>query len=172
MLYRIDLPMKILVVYYSFEGNIKFIGDIIAKELGADVLELKLEKETTSKEYMKNYIGEKQVLMKTTPPLKEYDIKIDDYDMLIIGTPIWSGTYAPAIRTFFAQEKIENKTIGVYYSFTVKPGLIVENLSKELKGSCIVAKIGFRDPLKNKPELAKERARRWAQDLKSEYITK
>ena len=164
--------MKILVIYYSFDGDTKFIGDAIAEELGADVLELKLEKEITTKEYMRNYIGEKQVLMKTTPPLKEYDINIDEYDVLILGTPIWSGTYAPAIRTFFAQETIENKTIGVFYSFTVKPGLIVENLSKELKGSCIVAKIGFRDPLKNKPEFAKERAKRWAQDLKSEYITK
>ena len=167
-----DELMKVLVVYYSFEGATKLIGEAIAKELGADILELKLQLEVKSKEYMKYYLGEKQVLMKTTPLLKEYDIIIDNYEMLIIGTPIWSGTFSPAIRSFFTQEKFKDKIIGIFYSFSVKPGLVAENITKELKGNCIVAKIGFKDPLKYKPELAIERATRWAEDLKSEYITK
>ncbi len=164
--------MKALVVYYSFEGATQLIGDAIAEELGADTLELKLVKEVKSKEYMKKYLGEKQVLMKTTPLLKDYEMNIADYEMIIIGTPIWSGTYAPAIRSFLEQEKLKDKIIGLFYSFTVKAGLIAENLAKDLKGNCIVAKIGFKDPLKYKPELAIKRAKRWAQDLKSEYITK
>jgi len=164
--------MKALVVYYSFEGATKLIGEAIAEELSADVLELKLVKEVKSKEYMKYYLGQKQVLMKTTPLLKEYDITIDDYEVIIIGSPIWSGTYSPAIRTFLSQEKFKDKIIGIFYSFSVKPGLVAEHISKELKGNCIVAKIGFKDPLKYNPELAIERATRWAEEIKAEYITK
>ncbi len=167
-----DESMKALVVYYSFEGATKLIGDAIAEELGADILELKLVKEVKSKEYMKYYLGQKQVLMKTTPLLKEYDITFDDYEILIIGTPIWSGTFSPAIRTFLTQEKFKDKIIGIFYSFSVKPGLVADNISKELKGNCIVAKIGFKDPLKYKPELAIERATKWAEEIKAEYITK
>jgi len=164
--------MKALVVYYSFEGDTKLIGDTIAEELGADILELKLVKEVTSKDYMKYYLGEKQVLMKTTPLLKEYEINLDNYETIIIGTPIWSGTYAPAIRSFLEQEEIKDKMIGLFYSFTVKAGLIAENFARDLKGNCIIAKIGFKDPLKYKPEMAIKRAKRWAQDMKAEYITK
>ena len=153
--------MKALVVYYSFEGDTKLIGDTIAEELGADILELKLVKEVTSKDYMKYYLGEKQVLMKTTPLLKDYEINLDNYETIIIGTPIWSGTYAPAIRSFLEQEKIKDKMIGLFYSFTVKAGLIAENFARDLKGNCIIAKIGFKDPLKYKPEMAIKRAKRW-----------
>ncbi|MHA1442530.1 MAG: flavodoxin family protein [Candidatus Heimdallarchaeota archaeon] len=164
--------MKSLVVYYSFEGATKLIGDAIAEELSADILELKLVKEVKSKEFMRNYLGQKQVLMKTAPLLKEYDITIDDYEIIIIGTPIWSGTYSPAIRSFLEQEKLKDKMIGLFYSFSVKAGRIVDNFAKDLKGNCIIAKIGFKDPLKYKAELAIVRAKRWARDLKSEYITK
>ncbi|MHA1124131.1 MAG: flavodoxin family protein [Candidatus Heimdallarchaeota archaeon] len=164
--------MKALVVYYSFEGATKLIGDAIAEELGADVLELKLVKEVESKEYMKNYLGGKQVLMKTTPLLKDYELNINEFEMIIIGTPIWSGTYSPAIRTFITQEKLKDKKLGFFYTFSVKAGLIAENFAKNLKGNIVVAKIGFRDPLKRNPELAVERAKRWAQDLNSEFITK
>lgn len=164
--------MKALVVYYSFEGDTKLIGDAIAEELGADILELKLVKEVQSKEYMKYYLGEKQVLMKTTPLLKDYEFNMDDYETIIIGTPIWSGTYAPAIRSFLEQEKLKDKLIGIFYSFTVKPGLIAQHFTNDLKGNCIIAKIGFKDALKYKPELAITRAKKWAQGIKSEYITK
>ena len=157
--------MKKLVVYYSFEGDAKLIGDAIAEEIGADVLELKLVKEPKKKEYMKYYLGEKQVLMKTTPLLQPYDINPEDYDLIIIGTPIWSGTFAPAIRTFFTEEKLNEKLIGLYYCFTVKAGLISEHLRKELKNNTILDEIGFMDPKENDPERGTTRAKKWAKNL-------
>lgn len=157
--------MKKLVVYYSFEGNVKIIGDAIAEEIGADVLELKLLKEPQKKEYMKYYLGEKQVLMKTTPLLQPYEIDLTEYDLIIFGTPIWSGTFAPALRTFFADHEIKEKIIGLYYSFTVKAGLISEYLRKELKENTILNEIGFKDPLEHNLEREKERAKKWAKNL-------
>ena len=162
--------MKALVVYYSFEGDSKFIGDAIASELKADVLELELQKEVKSKDYMKTYLGEKQVLMKTEPLLKPYDIKPQDYDVLIIGTPVWSGTYAPAIRTFFRLEEIKDKKIGLFYCFTVKAGRVSRRMKNRLKGNVFIGDIGFKDPLKGDKDLALKRVKRWAEGIK-EYLT-
>ena len=158
--------MKSLVVYYSFEGNAKLIGDAIAEEISSDVLELQLKVEIDKKEYMKEYLGEKQVLMKTTPLLKPYELNLDDYDLLIIGTPVWSGTFAPAIRTFFAQHEIKNKKIGLFYCFTVKAGLISKYLNEELKDNEIINEIGFKDPMKIDKEKAILKAKKWARFLK------
>jgi len=162
--------VKALVVYYSFEGDSKFIGDAIASELKADVLELELQKEVKSKDYMKTYLGEKQVLMKTEPLLKPYDIKPQDYDVLIIGTPVWSGTYAPAIRTFFRLEEIKDKKIGLFYCFTVKAGRVSRRMKNRLKGNVFIGDIGFKDPLKGDKDLALKRVKRWAEGIK-EYLT-
>jgi len=40
--------MKTLVVYYSLEGNTKFIAETISKTVGADLLELKPIKDISS----------------------------------------------------------------------------------------------------------------------------
>jgi flavodoxin len=154
--------VKALVIYYSFEGDTKFIGDAIAKELGADVLELKLEKEVKDKDYMKKYLGEKQVLMKTAPKLKPLDKKPEDYDLLVIGTPIWSGTYAPALRSFFELTDIKNKQIALFYCFTVKRGRIFRYLRRALKGNKIIEDIGFKDPLQGDKDQALKRVKNWS----------
>ncbi|MCE7745388.1 MAG: flavodoxin family protein [Candidatus Heimdallarchaeota archaeon] len=162
--------MKSLVVYYSFEGDTKFIGDAIAKEFEADVLELTLEKEVKSKDYMKQYLGEKQVLMKTEPLLKPYDKKPQDYDLIIIGTPVWSGTYAPALRTFFRFEEIKGKNIAFFYCFTVKAGRVSRRMKKRLRRNDFIGDIGFKDPLKGDKDMALQRVKRWVEGLK-EYLT-
>ncbi len=159
--------MKSLVVYYSFEGDTKFIGEAIAKELGSDILELSLEKEVKNKDYMKKYLGEKQVLMKTTPLLKPFDKNPADYDLLIIGTPIWSGTYAPALRSFFESTTIKEKQIALFYCFTVKRGRIFRHMKKALKGNKIIETIGFKDPLKENTNLALKRVKNWVQKITS-----
>ncbi|NHJ49448.1 MAG: flavodoxin [Asgard group archaeon] len=157
--------MKSLVVYYSFEGDTKFIGDTIAKELGSDVLELKLEKEVKDKDYMKKYLGEKQVLMKTTPLLKPMDKNPNDYDLLIIGTPIWSGTYAPALRSFFESTDFKDKQVAIFYCFTVKRGRIFKHMKKALEGNKIVENIGFKDPLQLEKESVMIRTKKWASKI-------
>ncbi|MBN1328807.1 MAG: flavodoxin family protein [Candidatus Heimdallarchaeota archaeon] len=157
--------MKIPVVYYTFDGDTKFIGDAIAKELNADVLELKLVVDMKSKDFIKNSLGKKQILMKTEPLLKPYYEKPNQYDVLIIGTPIWSGTYAPAIRTFLHAEIIRDKLIGLFYCFTVKQGRISKHMKKALKGNTIISEIGFRDPLKEDKELALNQVKKWAESF-------
>jgi flavodoxin len=157
--------MKSLVVFYSFEGDTRLIGQTIGKEIDADILELDTVVKTKSKDYMKNVIAEKQVLMKTKPKLKEYQIKIDDYDLIFIGTPIWSSTFTPALRTYFSQETIKGKKIALYYCYTVKEGRIVEYLEKELEGNTILGSMGFQDPLKNDVEKVKEKAVKFAKRM-------
>jgi flavodoxin len=162
--------MKSLVVYYSFEGDTELIGNAIAKEIGADVLKLEPEVEVDNKEFMKKYLGEKQVLMKTEPILKPYDIDIDDYDFLIIGTPIWSGTFAPAVRTFLNKEKIEGKKIAIFYCFTVQPGRISQYFMEALEGNEIIAQKGCKDPLKEDTEKHLQLAKEWIRAVVDEQL--
>jgi len=145
------------------------LGELIAKELDATILELKLVQEPKSKDYMKYYLGEKQVLMKTEPKLRPYDINPADFDLIILGTPIWSGTFAPAIRTFLSHEKIKDKKIALFYSFAVKRGLISKHLRKTLAGNEILAEIGFKDPRQEKSDLVQSRIKSWVKKLQQYY---
>ena len=101
---------KTLVVYYSWGGNTKAVGDYIATKIGADVYEIE-----TGTPYPANYdecvrlVGEQG--REYTPPLKPTPIELDDYDVVFIGSPCWWGTIANPVRSFIMQHDFSGKTV-------------------------------------------------------------
>jgi len=148
--------MEKLVVFYSLEGNTKFIAQNLAQGIEADILELKPEKEIPKTEPLKHFWGGKQVVMRETPKLKKYDINLADYDILIIGTPVWSFNFSSPIRTFLKENKIKNKKIILFCTNEGMKGKTFENLKKELLGNEIIAEIEFQSVLKKPKENLKK----------------
>lgn len=142
--------MKILVVYYSFEGNSKYIAELIKTYMNADILELKLVEELKSKGFLKYFWGGKQVLSNQKPKLQNIDKNLDDYDLIFIGTPVWAWSFSPALNTFFAENKITDKKIALFCCSGGGKGKTFEKMKAELKGNEIVGEMEFIDPLKKK----------------------
>lgn len=157
-------PGKKLVVYYSLEGNTMFIAEVIAEATGADQLELQPDKEPKSKGFTKYLWGGRQVFMKDKPLLKSLDKNPADYDLLFIGSPVWSWNYAPALRSFFPEVKLEGKKIGLFCCHQGSPGKTLENMKKELGGNTILGEKDFRQPLADKKQ-NKEKAQKWAKEI-------
>jgi len=108
--------MKKLIVYYSFEGNTEFFVKALAQHADAEILALKPVKERESKGFSKFVWGGFQAVMKQKPDLKPYTFKPGDYDIIIFATPVWAGTYAPPLRTFFENEDIIAKKVAYFYT--------------------------------------------------------
>lgn len=106
--------MKVLVVFYSLEGHTKSIANIIKNELKCDSIELKTEKEIPKKGLKKFLWGGKSVLFKEKPTLINSISNLEQYETIIIGTPIWAGTYAPPINTFISQSEIKGKKLAFF----------------------------------------------------------
>ena len=49
--------LRSIVIFYSYEGNTRFIANTISKEIYADILELKPKKDMNSKGFMKYVWG-------------------------------------------------------------------------------------------------------------------
>jgi flavodoxin len=142
--------LKSLVVFYSLEGNTKFIAAKIAQVFGADTLELKPEKEINSGSAMRFFWGGGQVVMKETPKLKEYKINLNDYSLIIIGTPVWAFNYTPPIRTFLKENKITGKKLILFCTHGGAKGKTFENLSAGLADNEIIGAADFFNVLKDK----------------------
>lgn len=106
--------MKAVVVYYSLEGNTKFVAEQIAKELDADLLEIQSVKKYSAEGPMKYAIGGKDAVTGKKPELEPYSFNKEDYDLVIIGTPLWAGTCAPPIRTFLSTEKLNASKVAFF----------------------------------------------------------
>jgi len=100
--------MKTLVVYYSRTGITKRIAEEISNLINCDVEEL-VDKENRSGiiGYIKSgYEAARN--KKTQIETPKHDIA--NYDLLIIGTPVWAGKMAVPIKTYIDQnmDKIPN----------------------------------------------------------------
>lgn len=157
--------MKCLIVFYSLSGNTKFIAESMAAAVGADLLELKILKPIEGGGFMKYFLGGRQAIKKEKPELLPLGKNIADYDMLIIGTPVWAFTFTPAIRSFLTNEKITSKKIALFCCCDGMPGKTLANIKKEIPENEFIGEIIF-EKTSNNREKNKEQAVVWINSLK------
>ena len=92
--------MKSLILYYSYRGNTQRIAERIHSAIGGDIARI-----DTVVPYTGSYDdvvaqGEREVKQGFLPELKAMDIDLDRYDTIVLGTPVWWYTCAPAWSAF------------------------------------------------------------------------
>ena len=104
--------MNILVIYYSRTGTTGKIARCIAEEIGC---EHEAIVDTVSRNgvigFMRS-IG--SVMRKNLTNIEEMDHDPPQYDLVIIGTPIWAGRVSAPVRTFIHQHKDSLKTAAFF----------------------------------------------------------
>jgi len=153
-----------LVVYFSFEGNTKLIAEKIGETLNADVIELKTSKKYPTEGIGKFFWGGKSVVFGDKPTLTNESIDLSHYDTIIIGTPVWAGSFAPPIRSFVNDYKIVNKKIAIFASHGGGGAAkCFAKLKEALAENKFVGEIAFVEPKKNPESI--DSAAKWAAAL-------
>ncbi|MDR1498975.1 MAG: hypothetical protein LBS34_01660 [Rickettsiales bacterium] len=107
---------KILVVYYSWGGNTKDLATKIQKKTGGDIFELIQENPYPSTYDETIKVAKSDVDSDFTPPLKGKVNNIEKYDVIFLGSPVWWGTIAPAVKTFLSENDLGGKIIVPFVS--------------------------------------------------------
>ena len=92
--------MKTAIVYYSQSGNVRWTACKMADILKADLIELECVRQYPDKGFKKFYWGGKSAVMQETPKLQPYVFNGEEYDRIILGSPVWASNIAPPLRTF------------------------------------------------------------------------
>ena len=149
---------KILIVYYSLTGNTQFIAETLRDSIEADVLELKPIKELNADSGSRFMWGGYQSKMKIKPKLMDFDINPLEYDLIILGTPVWAWDISPPMRSFLSKFDLTSKKV-VLWMCHAGDGIKAMSRFKEiLKNANIVDSITFQEPLKKDSDENKEKA--------------
>lgn len=103
--------MNKLIVYFSYTNNTKMIANKIKNKLNCDILEIK-----TIIPYSEDYdtvVNDEQNSEASNhlPEIQKIDIDLNQYDEIILETPVWWYRPVPAIRTFLTQNDLSGKII-------------------------------------------------------------
>lgn len=99
--------MKTAIVYYSMSGNVAYAAEKVAKETPADLVEIAPKYAYPSTGVKKFLVGGKAVVTGRTPELLPYELDFDAYDRIVLGTPVWVGSFVPPLRTFIEENRAE-----------------------------------------------------------------
>ena len=156
--------MSILVVYFSFDGNTKFIAEKITETINADIIELKTSKKYPTEGLSKYFWGGKSVIFGEKPKLTNDSIDLNRYETIFIGTPVWAGSYTPPIKSFISQYKLQGKRIALFASHGGNGAeKCFAKLKAALPGNKFIGEMAFLEPKKNSD--SSNKAVRWATDL-------
>ncbi len=106
--------MKTLVVYFSNSGNTRTVAQTLAAYLDADLEEIRERKSRPLLRVPKE--GEKpeglSVMKAAMGGFLRLSSQIEDprhdpsgYDLVIVGSPVWAGGIAPAVRSYLKRHR-------------------------------------------------------------------
>lgn len=121
---------KIAVVFYTYTNNTKKIAEMIKDRIGAEIIQI-----DTIMPYSGTYeevvaLAKKEVNAGFKPPIQSMDILLEEYDTIILGTPVWWYTMAPAVLTFLTEADLRGKQIIPFATNAGWPGHTFQDIKK------------------------------------------
>ncbi len=159
--------MKSLVVYFSLTGSTEFVAKIIADQLGADLCEVVDKRHKKGKLiYLKG--GAASFREKLTEI--EVSKSIDEYDFIVVGSPVWAGKITPAIRTFLSLNDFSQKKGAFFITLGgKKPEKSFENLRKTTGFCSVVQGLAVSNTIEDKKEVEKM-VIDWCEEIKKTLV--
>ena len=123
--------MKKLFLYYSNTGN----GDVVAevfKKKGYDIRKFDTMKKLPKSFFWAMMVGGFQAGFKKKAKLLPFDQDISSYEEVVVGSPIWNGTFTPALNGLLDVLDLSTSKLSfVFYSGSGEGKKAVERLQKE-----------------------------------------
>ena len=159
--------MKTLVVYYSLSGNCRVVADVLKSSLGAEVLEIKTLKNKKRTKVGKFLWGLSLIARKKRPALKPHTVNINDFGLIILGTPVWAWSPSLVMLSFLEKTKISGKKIALFCCHGGGMGKAMEEFKAKLSGNTIVGEIDFANPAHAGGAELNQKIDEWAKTLKT-----
>lgn len=145
---------KGVILYYSWIGNTKAAAEVLQEATGYDLLRIEETKERKLGRIMSAAMcalfGRKSAVKPLGP--------IGQYDVVLLGTPVWAGKTPPAVNTFLSGADLTGKDVRVFFTLgdTRFPQKVLDSVAGRVqeKGGQVtdsIAIVTVWDPKTNEP---------------------
>ncbi len=134
--------MKTLIVYYSRSGWTRKVAKELAGKLECDIEEIK---EDTNRSGIIGWLKAGRETMqissrkKEMPPLLPLEKNLADYDLVVVGAPVWVGQPATPVQSFLSGKLDEVKDLAFFCTLGGRNPDKTFGTMQELSGKAPVA---------------------------------
>ncbi len=156
----LDKNKKILVIYYSLTGHTQDIAERIKAQTNADLYAIKL-KQALPTSFMAYYQIWKQYKDKRFPEVKGTMPDINEYDLVILGSPVWMYTVSTPMQSFLKGADFKKKPLAIYSTQGSNPGSFFTDMKKAIKNANVISEIEFNNLPKKYDEALNIKINQW-----------
>jgi flavodoxin len=112
-----DEGPKYLVLYYSQSGVTKQVAEELQQQLGAEIEAIELE-EPYNGDYSQTIERSlKERMEGVKPKVRPLKSRLDEYDAIFLGYPVWFGTFALPIAGLLEAETLADRDVVPFCTF-------------------------------------------------------
>ena len=143
--------MKKLFIYYSLTNNGDMIADIF-KNKGYEIRKVVSKFKYPKNKFLLMMIGGYKATLNKKDKLLDFNNDIDEYNEIVIGSPIWNDRISSPINSVLKELNLENKKVSfILYSASGNATKAKEKIKELYNVDAIILK----EPKKHKEELKK-----------------
>lgn len=138
--------MKALIAYFSVSGHTKAAATAVAVALGADLEPIEAARPVPGNRFALLFLGGFAASTRRAWAAKPASRAPADYDLVIIGTPVWSWTLNPVVRGWLRANPIP--ATAPYAAFATAGGPVGSRVFDEMEallGRAPVTTMGISD---------------------------
>lgn len=155
-----------LVTYYSRTGKTRMVAKKLAELLDADLERIEDAKDRRG---IRGWIsGGKDALFQNETELRNTP-EISERQLVVIGTPVWCGSPAPAVRAFIESTDFSNVRIAIFCTHDGGGGKGCFRKLDDLLPSQPIDLLELKKPKSNDPELD-EKLNAWAEEIRMQMV--
>ena len=102
---------KVLVAYFSWGGTTRKVAQTIQEKTGGDLFEIKTEKPYPTEYHPTTDIAKKEKADNARPKLAGPLPDMKNYDVILLGYPIWWYIEPMAVKTFVEAQDLSGKIV-------------------------------------------------------------
>lgn len=134
---------KTLIIYYSLTTRTERVAQRLAETTGGDLY--KIETTRTYPDVVREVSAEAREERESgnLPELKGNLPNLNDYDLIIVGGPVWSSTIATPLMSFLEQMDFAGKDVAPYWTDDGMPGRYETDFKEQANNANVLAGIGI-----------------------------
>ncbi len=150
---------KILVVYFSLQGNTRKAAEAIHAITGGDIAEI-----ISLEDYRRPDVeddAKRQIEQGYMPAIQKLAVNPRDYDIIFVGSPVWWFTLTPPVKRFLHDTGFKGKRLVPFCTCISDYGHIFYDFRKNCPGADIAPGLNIFDSGLNDRAALDRKLRTW-----------
>jgi flavodoxin len=137
---------KMLIVYYSFSGNTKYIAEKIREKTGGDVFEIETVKTYPAVYSALTEEAKRELQTGDLPALKKNPPDMSSYDLILVGGPVWWYTVPTPVMSFLRKADFAGKKASAFCTHEGGIGKYFPHFKEQAKNAVVLEGLDLYKP--------------------------